>query len=178
MASHNNVFSEFNLMVRDFLFGNDKMTSVFSFKGTLNRSLGWVTASVLWLILTIINDYTKIMTCITGPVIFYCTLALVQKRCRDYGSSGTFWIIYVSIIMILESAVYFLNPESIGPLYPKLKDTTGTLYFFTLIPQLIPGKPEPDLSLRSPLLKYPFLYTVICLGLAILIPVLVNIFYI
>ena len=163
------------LFWRNVFCGNDKMTSVFSFTGTLNRSLGWGTAVILSFLLQSITWLNiEIITYLSSFIIFYCILALTQKRCRDFGSSGTFWIIFVSIVMLLEILIYFLNIHGMITLYPKLQQYEKILYCFLIIPLLIPSKPKPDLTLRSPLLKYPLLYVVICWILAIIATFLVN----
>ena len=41
-----------------------------------------------------------------GFVIFYCILALMQKICRNFNSSGTLWIFIASVLMMLECIIY------------------------------------------------------------------------
>ena len=148
--------------------GNDKVSSIFSFDGTLSRSLGWATAIVLHLILQMISWIDiKLITYIFALVGFYCILALVQKRCRDFGRAGTFWIVFISLLMVMEHLIYFLNFENMEMLYLRLQKTENFLYCLLIIPLLIPSKPKPDLELRSPLLKYPLLYVALCWVLAI-----------
>ena len=175
MAKTDNFFAEMRLLWHNVFYGNDKITSIFSFNGTLSRSLGWATASVLYCMLQIINIFDiKILTYIFGLLIFYCVLALAQKRCRDFGSAGTFWIILVTALMLLKSSLYFLDTEDINSLSAKWQKVGNILYCFAFIPFLIPSKPEPDLNLRSPLLKYPLIYTAICWILAVITTAIVN----
>ena len=177
MAKNDNFFSEMYLFWRSIFCGNDKMTSIFSFKGTLNRSLGWGTAIILSFLLQSVTWLNiEIVTYLFSLIIFYCVLALTQKRCRDFGSSGTLWVIFVSIVMLLETLVYFFNTYDTITLYPKLQQYEKILYCFLIIPLLIPSKPKPDLSLRSPLLKYPFVYAFLCWMFAIIATLSVSYF--
>lgn len=175
MAKTDNFFMEFYLFWRGIFRGNDKMTSVFSFDGILNRPLAWATAIVLHLIMQVAGWLNiEVFTYIFGLAVFYCILALLQKRCRDFGSTGTFWIIFVSILMLTESILYFLNRNGLGIIYPEWQQVERFSYCLLIVPLLMPSKPAPDLKLRSPLLKHPLLYTIICGMFVILATMAVN----
>ena len=50
-----------------------------------------------------------LLSYICGLLLFYCVLAMVQKRCRDLGYKGTFCILIYSITTILTAAFYFVD---------------------------------------------------------------------
>ena len=98
----------------------------------------------------------------------YFMLALIQKRCRDFGSSGTYWILAFSIAFIGDMAFSFCNVQ-------EAEDLLRHIYFVMVCIQLIvficllliPSKANVDERIRSPLLKHPLIYTLICIILAI-----------
>ena len=168
MAKSDSFFSELYLFFRNIFYGSDQATSIFSFNGKLNRCLGWATACVLNFMLSIVGWFNiDIITYMFAFVIFYCVLALIQKRCRDYGSSGTYWIIFASFLMLFEVIIYFFNETDLGTRYYKLQQLEKVLYCFLVVPLLIPSKANVDERIRSPLLKHPLIYTLICVMLAI-----------
>ena len=159
-----------------FIFrGTENTTSFFSFEGILNRQYAWGTVAVIYAFLCIVNVLRiPLITYIVGLMSFYWILALVQKRCRDFGSKGTFWVIFVTLIMVLESSLYFVDVFHSELIWKYIWYASGIMYICLLIPALIPGKPDADINLRSPLLKYPLLYTAVCWVLAIVATLAVN----
>ena len=159
----NNLFTDMRIFGRNIFYGNEKFTSIFSYEGVLNRPLSWAIACILNMFLQIVSWLNiEVITYLFGFVIFYCVLALVQKRCRDFGSSGTFWVIYASILMLLESFIFFFDVDMVGELYIEVEKLEKILYCFLIILLLIPSKTGVDMKLHSSLLKYPLLYVFIC----------------
>lgn len=175
MRKINTFFTEMYIFWRDIFFGNDKRSSIFSFEGKLSQLSGWGTASILYFILQVISWFgVDMVTYIFGLSMFYCVLTLVQKRCRDFGSTGSFWVIFVTIVMLLDSCTYFVGTNSNIVFIQNLQQLANILYCLLIIPLLIPSKAEADLRLRSPLLKYPLVYIGICWALAIAATLTVN----
>ena len=76
--------------------------------------------------------------------------------------------------MILISSIYFVDVFNSEYIYRNIWRLSNFCYAFLVFPMIIPSKPNPDMNLRSPLLKYPFLYTAICWVFAICATLTVN----
>ena len=176
MASTDSFFEEMYLFWRGILYGNDKVSSIFSYKGTLSRSLGWATAIILSFITQTIGWLNnEIVSYISDLMIIYCVLALIQKRCRDFGSKGTFWILAYSAVFVIAQAFYFIDLSTIERLWRNVSvGARDCQLIILLLLFLIPSKKDADLNLRSPLLKYPFVYVGICWALAVGATLAVN----
>ena len=95
----------------------------------------------------------------------YCVIAAVQKRCRDFGTKGSFIILIISTVMIVNEAFYFTDilSESFWKNINLAVFVGQVTVFLPLI--LIPSKPQAEQiadNIRSPLLKYPLLYVGVC----------------
>ncbi len=175
MKKEENWYQELYCFWHGMIYGTDKFPSIFSFNGLLNWRSAWLTALVIYFVVQCISWLEiPLITYISGLLFFYCVLALVQKRCRDFNSAGTFWIIYVTITMILISSIYFVDVFNSEYIYRNIWRLSNFCYAFLVFPMIIPSKPNPDMNLRSPLLKYPFLYTAICWVFAICATLTVN----
>ena len=158
------------------IFGSNRITPIYSVQGSITK-LQFLSLMILFYCFYSIFEYfhNSLLTYIACLILFYAILTTVQKRCRNFGSSGTFWLLAVSLAFIGNMAVHFSNYHTVEDMLRKVY--TYVLYFqilIFLILCIIPSKPKPDLTLRSPLLKYPLLYVVICWILAITSTFLVN----
>lgn len=150
---------------------------MFSLKGIVNRYLFFIFFIFINAIFGCFNitQYFPKLSYITNIPAFYCILVLVQKRCRDFGSSGTFWILAISIAFVGNMAFHFVDVPRADTLVKNIYHIISALQVITfLFLFIIPSKPKPDLTLRSPLLKRPLLYTAICWVLAIISTIAVN----
>lgn len=152
--------------IRIILFGSAEITPIISVKGVLSRLQFFGVV----IILLMFNSWVRmlnieILKYLFGMLSFYCLSAAVQKRCRDFKNSGTFFILCSTVLMLVLYAVYMLESQNVVVSYVK------NIVFFTLISLLflffIPGKEDKDENLCSPLLKYPRLYAVVCCILAV-----------
>jgi uncharacterized membrane protein YhaH (DUF805 family) len=149
---------------------------MFSFNGIVTRKQFVVALLLLCVIFQpfYLEEYSLKLSYITELIAFYCVLLLVQKRCRDFGAKGTFWILAVTIMMIASKGCHFID-NSMADFWININRaiiTVQIMVFLLLI--LIPSQPNPNMNLRSPLLKYPLLYTAVCWGLAICATLTVN----
>ena len=144
------------------------LETCFSFNGTLGRLefLGY-----LWL-LSIINGYcSNIIALILSLPLFYTTLVITQKRCRDCNCSGTTFILIYSIYYLMFICWLYMKPfkEQLKEILTQhnyiayICLCVFILYVCSLLLLLlIPGKKEKNLNLRSPLLNTPWKYIGIC----------------
>ena len=168
MNSIKNLLSEIYQFWRKIFYGTEDMPSIFSFKGRLNWRFAWATAIIIYLLIELVSLFEiPIINYLFGLLMFYCILALVQKRCRDFGSRGTFWVLYITFTMFLKSTVYYLSSVVNKPILETVQQMDRIAYCLLFILFFIPSKPDADENLRSPLLKYPLLYTSVCWVLAI-----------
>lgn len=107
----------------------------------------------------------------------YFYFIAIQKRCRDFGNSGTWWILAYSAATILYSATYFVLPEERDSWLKYCGYITAALYLFILPLFIIPSKPDADINLTSPLMKHPVIYTAVCFVLCIAATWTVNHYY-
>ena len=152
--------------IRVALFGSEEITPILSVKGVLNRSQF---LSIV-MILSILNSWGKLLHSevfeyFFGLFLFFGLSAAIQKRCRDFGSRGTFFILCSTVLMLVLYAVYMVESQNVIILYVRYVVLFALLCLVLLF--FIPGKEEKDANLCSPLLKYPLLYAVICWILAI-----------
>ena len=165
-----------NILIKRYLQNLIKNTKpYFYIDGSLNSAKFThfcVLLYAVFIIFSYFNAYFIIyLLCfIAFPVLIYA----IQKRCRDLHNHGTYFILIASILFILISATYFIHNEPTFAIIRYIKMITAVLYMSILILCIIPSKPEAGLILRSPLLKYPLLYVVICWILAITATFLVN----
>ena len=162
------IFEPIRELFYSVIFGSNKITSVYSTEGVLTKTQFLVIIVALSFIYSFFEYFhNSLLTYIAELFLFYAVLTAVQKRCRDFGSSGTFWILIVSCAFIGNMAFHFINIET----EEFLRDIHKYVFNFQIITFLalflIPSKPKPDLELRSPLLKYPLLYVALCWVLAI-----------
>ena len=160
-----------------FYIFKENIRMMFSFDNVVNRRqfiLFLIFINAIFHIFDIIW-YTPYLSYIAGILSFYCILALIQKRCRDFSNSGTLWILAVSLGFIANKACHFIDTQTAATFFRNIYvialDFQIAMYLLLFI---IPSKPEPDLKLRSPLLKYPLIYTAVCWIASIITTVIVN----
>ena len=161
----------------DYFFSGEKPSYFLSINGNVNEyrffNISAIFAS-LYLLAQIISPL--LMYCM-DVFLFYFILILIQKRCRDFGNSGTWWILAYSAATILYSATYFVLPEERDSWLKYCGYITAALYLFILPLFIIPSKPDADINLTSPLMKHPVIYTAVCFVLCIAATWTVNHYY-
>ena len=175
--------------------------SLFSPKNILSRK-NFTCLTIILCIAAYPPDFfdNLLMAYTFNSLIVYVTLLSIQKRCRDFGNSGTWWILAYSLICIISSTTYFTNfKEDVSALnyfgtmasiiyniiYMLQQDNyfkyagyiTAALYLFILPLFIIPSKPDADINLTSPLMKHPVIYTAVCFVLCIAATWTVNHYY-
>lgn len=142
----------------------------FLFKNIVNR---WHFVIFLLFINALFKSFnlvydSRILSYLEDLMLFYAILALIQKRCRDFGSKGTFWILAYSVAFTVVQVFHFTDIDKLEPLWRNIYvvglDLQVAIFLFLF---LIPSKKDAELKLRSPLLKYPFVYVAICWLVAI-----------
>lgn len=158
------------------IFGSEKITPIYALKGVLTNIQFTVILAFLCVFYSIFECFhNPLLTYIAALFLFYAVLTSTQKRCRDFGSAGTFWIAVISAVFIGDMAFHFIDYKVTGIVYQQVSSAIVNLKIVTyLFLMIIPGKPDPDPKLRSPLMKYPLGYTAFCFILAILATIAVN----
>ena len=157
------------------VFGSEKVTPIYSTQGTLSRGEFLIVVLLLSTMFRCVRWLNfPLVTYCAGLLLFLGLLTTIQKRCRDFGSKGTLWILILTVIMFLNYARYFIVNANTDEFWSYFAKADGILTIILLFLFFIPSKSEPDMKLRSPLLKYPLLYMVICVGLAIALTLIVN----
>ncbi len=137
-----------------------------SFNGALARLEYWAILIFGNLLFNILSEFPGTEFKITGWFCrFYVELNATQRRCRDLHIKGTPIILIVSAFYITTALTSYID-VNIVECIPQISDVMIPVYICTLIALVsIPGKKEPDLTLTSPLLKYPNIYFAACCAL-------------
>lgn len=155
-------------------FDEDLLESCFSSEGTISR-LGFL--GFLWLLSVINGVSSNIVALILSLPIFYATLNITQKRCRDFNCKGTLFILVYSLYYLTHICWLCVRPHKdlLKEVFaqhryvPYLCAAVLAIYVLSLIPLLlIPGKKEKDADLTSPLLKNRWKYIGICYAVYII----------
>jgi len=155
--------------------GKEELKEMFSFEGRATRSMIMWVLSVIYLCNILVQKLgVQWLSYVVNLLLFYPALAVIQKRSRDAGQRGTFFLVCYSICLIMSCAEHFgkIPPDILLRQYAG--HILGFFYLLLLVLCVLPSKPEADLNLRSPLLKYPLVYTAICWALAIAATIGVN----
>lgn len=172
------VFMPFYRLFRALIFGTEKITPFYSFDGRLSRGQFFLILLIFYEIVSGIGKLTNpIITYILCLLSLYALLAAVQKRCRDFNYNGTFWILYITIITLFRSALYTSYLPSDESVFINLLRFSHISYGPLLILLCIPSSDNPDLNLRSPLLKHPLLYIMICWIISISLILITHLFF-
>ena len=151
--------------INSFLFGGSPLNLFFSFKGTIGRLRyfgGLVFLNLLLFGLSKLHlGWGMILLNVVG---MYAGFALIQKRCRDINTRGTFYIAAISLTLVLAAV-----KEEI--LAATGSDAVDLIILFLLLIGVICNlylifKPRAKeisvaMKIRSPLLKYPEILPVV-----------------
>ncbi len=139
-----------------------------SFNGALARLEYWAILIFGNLLFNILSEFPGAEFRIIGWFCrFYVELNATQRRCRDLHIKGTPIILIVSAFYITTALTSYID-VNIVECIPQISNST---YLYGIVPAYIctlialvsiPGKKEPDLTLTSPLLKYPNIYFAVC----------------
>lgn len=141
---------------------------LFSMDGTFNQQMFIAGMCIVYFGVIIINSLAvPLLVYVANLLSLYPVLFLIQKRCRDFNSKGTFFIVIYTLLAVFINAEYFTDDKSVLPYYEYIRYAEAVMCAVMMLLFFIPGKEEKDESLRSPLLKYPLLYAVICWILAV-----------
>ena len=157
----------FHMKIKE-IFGENLLKSCFSFEGTISR-LGFI--GFFWLLALINGACSNIAALVLSVIIFYATLTVTQKRCRDFNYDGTIFILIYSLYYLILICWLYMRPynEQVKDILRQHKyiayffDFVFVIYVLSIILLfVIPGKKEKNLTLRSPLLKHPWFYIGVC----------------
>ena len=172
------VYPFFNELVN----GTPKMPSVFSFNGKINKyqcvetfmMIGFLSSPV-YLMSNVLLHY------VWSVLVFYLVAACIQKRCRDFGTKGKWWILVASLVIMIDRAFGFVDIYAIDSLW-RIVVRANILVGLVMLVFLFTISSKPDTqkvadNIRSPLLKYPLLYVGVCWVLMIAGTLAVNHFF-
>ncbi len=155
------------------IWGESPLTFYFSFQGVFNRLQFFGAVLTINLFFRIIYAQEILfLTLLSALLVFYAMLAVIQKRSRDLKIKGTLFILIFSIAYLTNFYINYIEKEKIFS-HNYLKNTFGTILILYVLICLflifMPGSKEKDLSLMSPLLKHPKIYTIACLAIAFIV---------
>ena len=94
-------------------------------------------------------------------LLIYCLCALIQKRSRAFGSSGT-WYILANLLILYTAALTYGIDETF---FPAIRWSKRVADFIAIVAQLIlairPSKQEVDEQKRSFLTRFPIIFTIL-----------------
>ena len=171
-------FSDLFHKILENMFGAQTLMSFFSFEGKIGRNQFFFVMVLIGLCQqTLFSNI--LLKYIVSLLLFYIVLATVQKRCRDFNSNGTVYVVLYSLVWLVFASNFFVTEHIANRIIENIRimimltvAIISVIIFITLSYKI--SKPNPDMSLRSPLLKYPLLYTVICWVLTICATLTVN----
>ncbi len=100
-------------------------------------------------------------------IVFYATLAAIQKRSRDIGLKGTVFILIYSFAFPITRTCLYAEQQHIELPYKPLAFFAVLYIPVCLFLLFMPGKKEKNPDISSPLLKRPVVYLIICFMLYI-----------
>lgn len=153
----------------DALFKEDAKTIYFSFEGVFGRIQFFIVAVTLGGFMDLMSTGNNIVLVVIGTaIVFYAMLAAIQKRSRDMNIGGSLFILLYSLSFPI-SRMMLYGRDTGNPIIIHndiiRKSFYGALIGYlivSLLLVLIPGAKKKDMSKRSPLLKNPPLYFLIC----------------
>ena len=165
MKEHNSGNNKFNQII----WGESPRSFYFSFQGTFNRLQFFGALVTLNIFFKIIAEQgIFFLTLFCGLIIFYASLAAIQKRCRDIKQRGTIFILIFSMAYPINLYLRYMKEQNliIGNNTEKVLGVVIGLYLLVYLFLLfMPGAKEKDLNLTSPLLNYPKTYFMICIAI-------------
>ena len=154
---------------------NEIWKMLFSFDGVFNQPAFIAGMCLIHFIEVVIKSFAISILDYAATLLFlFPVLIVIQKRCRDFNSKGTLFIAVYTLLIVCMSADCFVNDKSVLPFYEYIRYAEAIMCAIVMLLFFIPSKKERDENLLSPLLKYPFLYTMICWILAIVATLAVN----
>ncbi len=155
------------------IWGESPLTFYFSFQGVFNRLQFFGAVMTINLFFRIIYAQEILfLTLLSALLVFYAMLAVIQKRSRDLKMKGTLFILSYSMFFPVLIYSKLLGIENVmGNNYLK-NIFCGIIILYILVVTFLvfmPGSKEKDLSLTSPLLKHPKIYTIACLAIAFIV---------
>ena len=153
-------FKQFFEKANQILFSGNILKLFFSYKGIIYR-IPYITAVLLLGIITKFCVFGLISYIIVFSLVIYCLTALIQKRSRSFGSSGT-WYILVNVLLLYTMALTFDVDISF---FPEIRWgiylITGITAITHLILALRPAKQNVDEQKRSFLTRFPIIFTIL-----------------
>ncbi len=164
------------------IVGDDYLAFYFSTKGTFDfgQTIYLIFTLNAGLILLKILNFLPVM--ILGSYIdFYCSFVAIQKRCKDFGSKGTIYLIIFSIfypVIRIFGYFGFINKEMLNiPDYLYLVIyVIYIIYWIVLL--LKPPSKEKNPNIISPIFKHPIIYFSICIVLSLIFYVVMYQMYV
>ena len=142
------------------LFSGNILKLFFSYKGIIYR-IPYITAVLLLGIITKFCVFGLISYTIVFFLVIYCLTALIQKRSRSFGNSGT-WYILANVLLLYIKALTFDVDKSFFPAIKWiLYLITGIAVVAFLILALRPSKQNIDEQKRSFLTRFPIIFTIL-----------------
>lgn len=144
--------------VNNFIFGQNPLIFVFSYKGSFNRLQYFKGIFILaWLAAGISLIENVIFLFLLEGLYFYILFALVQKRSRDLGETGTRAVIILGLGWMARELYTGLGLEDnliASFIFCPFAFATVGMNLYLLFYK---GSPNPDMEKTSPLLKKPLL---------------------
>ena len=140
-----------------------KEFTFFSLQGTFGR-VSYLAIFMFWyMILTYIAKLDNLIILQIVYVIAFCSvISAVQKRCRDLNLKGTFFIFVFSMVYPLLQYFNYMKLHGLSRIALRENFFVGPvaaaflfMHFYLL---LTPGAKNKNLSLISPLFRYPVCY--------------------
>ena len=152
--------------VNNDIWGESPLSFYFSFNGFFNRLQFFGALITLNFFLNLMSSTENfIIHLLALGIVFYSTLAVIQKRSRDLNMKGTFFILIFSLANPMN--IYLQTMKSINlPVNFYIQKGFGVVLVLYLLVflflQFMPEKKEKNPELISPLLKHPNIYFVVC----------------
>jgi len=146
--------------INQVLFSGNVLKLLFSYKGTIGRVPYVLAVFLLWLMMKL-SYFGMFWFIITLLLLVYCAAAVIQKRSRSFGSTGT-WYILTNIIWLYTIVLTYDIDVSF---FPVIKWSLYVVMAVTAIANLLlalrPSKQEVDEQKRSFLTRFPIIFTIV-----------------
>ena len=139
---------------------------VFSFKGFANGLQFGIATSIAFISNDILSKLDVSLT-IRNFIYGYIMLVAFQKRCRDINIKGTLIIIFITLAFFYVAIFEALKLDMYGYLDTTSKFFLHAYAFLVLTMMILPSSQIKNAELTSPLLKYPYLYVLVCIGICL-----------
>ena len=151
---------QFTEKANQILFSGSISKLFFSYKGVIGR-VPYITAVFLLWIITKLCIFGMMSYILTMILLIYCLTAIIQKRARSFGSSGT-WYILANLLFLYVITLTFATSEAFFPAVklPKLIAACIATVALSIL-AFKPSKPNVDEQKRSFLTRFPVVYTIL-----------------